>query len=234
VSSGRTGPPRRLREREIPEDRVNSINTGDVKPKVLYVTPLPGRETRFIPSVLHEVLHDQPSNMAAQTDGENFSDDDLDDLPLAALDELENHAIRLTQAAQTRTQGRREAPPSSDYGDDFDDEDLDDAVVIDEARSAPAIVPALHRASLSQTSQREHQFLRPQFGGTSTADGPRHNARLQHLDRDHLPGPAGSRPNLAVPTPQGSQAQAQAQEPAQRMGEAAILRKQLEDVRPWY
>lgn len=166
--------------------------------------------------------------MAAHIEGDNFSDDALDELPLAALDELENHAIRLTQATQAHTQGRREAPPSSDYGDDFDDEDLDDAVVIDEARSAPAIVPALHRASLSQTSQREHQFLRPQFGGTAKADRPRQNAHLQPPNRDHLPSPAELALNQPAPTLPGSQAQ------AQRMGEAALLRKQLEEVRPWY
>lgn len=71
--------------------------------------------------------------MAAHDDGEsNYDDDDLDDLPTDALLELENNAIQFTQAQRVK------APPSSDYGDDFEDEDLDDAVVIDESRSTPA------------------------------------------------------------------------------------------------
>ena len=165
--------------------------------------------------------------MAGHADGEsNFSDDDLDDLPITALDELENNAIRLTQAAHTHTQTRRDAPPSSDYGEDFDDEDLDDAVVIDEARSAPAIVPALYRAPLSQTSQREHQFLRPQFGSTSNKSRPRQDALLHQPNRDRLPSPTGLPTKRPVPVQQASQAQEQ----VQRTDEAALLRRQLDEV----
>jgi hypothetical protein len=78
--------------------------------------------------------------MAGHDDGEsNYDNDDLDDLPSDALIELENNAIQFTQAQRVK------AAPSSDYGDDFEDEDLDDAVVIDESRSTPAIVPTLRQ-----------------------------------------------------------------------------------------
>lgn len=96
--------------------------------------------------------------MAPHEDGENnFSDDDfLNDIPADALDELENNAIAFTQA-------QIKAPPSSDYGDEFDDDDLDDAVVIDEARSAPAVVPYIPRSNVDQAVRHE-QFHRQLYG----------------------------------------------------------------------
>jgi len=102
--------------------------------------------------------------MAGFADGENnFSDDDLDDLPVNALQELENNAIQFTQAA---TQVRQKPPPSSDYGDEFDDDDLDDAVVIDEARSAPAVNTIFKRGPSNQVTQREH-FRQQRYGAPS-------------------------------------------------------------------
>jgi hypothetical protein len=97
--------------------------------------------------------------MAGYADGENnFSDDEFDHLPANALEELENNAIQFTQGCV-----RVNAAPSSDYGDEFDDEDLDDAVVIDEARSAPAVIPTLNRGLQSQAAQRE-QFRQKRYG----------------------------------------------------------------------
>lgn len=88
--------------------------------------------------------------MAGYADGDDdFSDNDLDDLPVGALAELENNAIQLTQ-----TQTRPKAAPSSDYGDDFDDEDLDDAVVIDESRSTPAVIHNHIRHAASSPARR--------------------------------------------------------------------------------
>ena len=162
------------------------------------------------------------ARMAVHAEREsNFSDDDLDDLPPNTLAELENNAIRLTQAAHTH--GGRDVPPSSDYGEDFDDEDLDDAVVIDEARSAPAIVPALHRQPLSQTSQRDQQFLhRRPYGNASHASIQRQEALLHQPSRDRLPSPAVL-PRKPAPLRQGSQTQA--------TDEVALLRSQLEEAR---
>lgn len=119
--------------------------------------------------------------MAGYEDGENnFSDDDLDFLPDNALEELESNAIiQFTQAA---TQAQRKAPPpSSDYGDEFDDEDLDDAVVIDEERSAPAVIPALNRNTPGQATQRE-QFQQRRYGSTVSNLSP-------HLPNRQRPEP---------------------------------------------
>lgn len=102
--------------------------------------------------------------MAGHDDGEDsFDDDDLDALPNDTLVELENNAIQFTQA---QTQARFKAPQSSDYGEDFEDEDLDDAVVIDESRSTPAIVPAYNRFNAGQATQRE-QFRQQRYGTIS-------------------------------------------------------------------
>lgn len=122
--------------------------------------------------------------MAPHEDGENnFSDDDfLNDLPEDALDELENNAIASTQA-------RLKPPPSSDYGEDFDDDDLDDAVVIDEARSVPAVVPYLHKNNVNQTS-RQDQFHHQHYGNRATVNRPRNNYSPPLVRQaDHLQQP---------------------------------------------
>jgi hypothetical protein len=161
----------------------------------------------------------RPRRMAGYADAESdFSDDDLDLLPPNALAELESHAIRCTQAAHTQT--RRAVPPSSDYGDNFEDEDLDDAVVIDEARSAPAIVPNLHR-NLSQPSQRE-KFPHQPYGTTSIASRQRPDGYLHQPARDNLPSPAAMPRKVPMAARQGSQTGG--------TDEAAALRRQLEEV----
>lgn len=76
-----------------------------------------------------------PYGMAGSDDGDDFfSDDDLDDLPQNVLDDLENKAIQYTQYQATQA---LQNPRASDYGDDLDDDDLDDAIVVDEAQVAP-------------------------------------------------------------------------------------------------
>lgn len=95
--------------------------------------------------------------MAGFDDGDSFfGGEDLDALPEEALEELENNAIQFTQA---QTQAARLAP-SSDYGDEFDDEDLDDAVVIDQLRSGPA-APIYPNRNVSGQPPHQDQF-RPQ------------------------------------------------------------------------
>lgn len=63
---------------------------------------------------------------------DDFSDDDLDALNVNVLQELENNAIQFTQAQKkyqpSQTQPQLQAP----LEDDFEDDDLDDAVVQDE------------------------------------------------------------------------------------------------------
>jgi hypothetical protein len=100
----------------------------------------------------------------------DFDDVELDSLPADALVELENNAIQFTQA---QTQARYSKPassvkaaPSSDYGDEIGEEDLDDAVIIDESRSTPAIIPGLQRNVPAQALQRE-QFRQQRYGTIS-------------------------------------------------------------------
>lgn len=105
--------------------------------------------------------------MAGYAHGENnFSDDDLDDLPIDALAELEHNAIQFTQATNTQARPKPAPAPSSDYGDDFDDEDLDDAVVIDESRSTPAIVTAFSRNNPGPPTERD-QFRQQRYGNSN-------------------------------------------------------------------
>lgn len=128
--------------------------------------------------------------MAGYEDGEtNFSDDDLDDLPANALQELENNAIQFTQAA---SQAWVKLPPSSDYGDEFDDEDLDDAIVIDEARRAPAVISTFNRGPPSQTAQRE-QFRQQRYRAPSIP-----NPNLVNQPRPSV-SPTLHQPNLSQP-----------------------------------
>ncbi|KAK7744317.1 hypothetical protein SLS62_010275 [Diatrype stigma] len=68
---------------------------------------------------------------------DDFSDDDLDALNANALQELENNAIQFTQAQKKYDE------PSQNFLDyDFEDDDLDDAVVQDELRGNPILPSA--------------------------------------------------------------------------------------------
>ncbi|TVY90902.1 hypothetical protein LAWI1_G001355 [Lachnellula willkommii] len=151
----------------------------------------------------------------------DFSDDELDSLPIDALVELETNAIQFTQA---HTQARYSKPaaavtvaPSSDYGDEIGEEDLDDAVIIDESRSTPAIIQGLQRNAPSQAVQREQS--RQQRYGTianpqpTLADSqrnrpippppPRFSQTNQLPQRAHIPhhdsmrAEQGSQPSVA-------------------------------------
>ncbi|RKF56411.1 putative dna repair protein rad26 [Erysiphe neolycopersici] len=73
---------------------------------------------------------------------EEFSDDDLDKLPQDTFIELENKAIQYTQA---QAQARLNAVSTSDYGDDLEDDDLKDAIVIDRSSSTQAIIQSLQK-----------------------------------------------------------------------------------------
>jgi hypothetical protein len=133
--------------------------------------------------------------------GENFySDDDLDDLPNDYLAELEHNAIQFTQA---QTQPRVLKPgadlkvaPSSDYGDDIDDEDLDDAVVMDESRSTPVTIPIFQRDIPNQGPQPEQ--LRQHHYGSGTVGKP--NATRVSNGQARMPPPL----MFSQPIPQGS------------------------------
>ncbi|KAK6596222.1 DNA repair protein [Botrytis cinerea] len=109
--------------------------------------------------------------MAPHEDGENnFSDDDfLNDIPADALDELENNAIAFTQA-------QIKAPPSSDYG-------------MNEARSAPAVVPYVPRNNLNQ-AVRQEQFQQQNYEDADIVNRPRdYIGPARPRQSDHLPQP---------------------------------------------
>jgi len=141
--------------------------------------------------------------MAAHDDGgSNYDDDDLDDLPTDALLELENNAIQFTQAQ------RAKAAPSSDYGDDFEDEDFDDAVVIDESRSTPAVVPVLRRNAPGPATQHE-QFRQQRYGAANTpslASRQRYNPPPRFNEPSRLPAAPSSQQAHQVVLGGGEQA----------------------------
>lgn len=118
--------------------------------------------------------------MAGHDDGESaYDDDDLDDLPSDALVELENNAIQFTQAQRVK------AAPSSDYGDDFEDGDLDDAVVIDESRSTPAL-----RQTVPGPAIQHEQFRRQRYGmanNSNLANRQRYNPPPKFNESSRLP-----------------------------------------------
>ncbi|KAI1371446.1 hypothetical protein F4677DRAFT_435671 [Hypoxylon crocopeplum] len=76
---------------------------------------------------------------------DDFSDDDLDTLNPNALQELENNAIQFTQAQkkyqQSQSQPQLHPQPQLQLDNDFEDDDLDDAVVQDELRGNSVLLP---------------------------------------------------------------------------------------------
>jgi hypothetical protein len=150
---------------------------------------------------------------------DDFFDDDLDDIPLEDLAELENNAVQFTQTA---TQPRLQpAAPSSDYGDDFDDEDLDDAVIIDESRSTPVNMPANSRGNTSQVAKREP--LRQQPYGN--------NGGIVNRLRPNVP-PFHPSEGVPILPPSSSWVSVKPGSQSEGTNEAKALRQQLEEVIP--
>ncbi|ROV99535.1 hypothetical protein VMCG_06359 [Cytospora schulzeri] len=85
---------------------------------------------------------------------DEFDDDDFDELNDTTLQELENNAIQFTQAHKL---GPTQATNEDDYG--LEDDDLDDAVVIDGAAQLP-VRPSVERQLPSQISSIA-QDIRP-------------------------------------------------------------------------
>lgn len=169
--------------------------------------------------------------MAGHDDAESFfDDDDLDTLPNDALLELENNAIQFTQA---QTQARLNGPPSSDYGDDFEDEDLEDAVIIDESRSTPTIVPQFNRFSAAQTTQRE-QFRQQRYGSVNQSNSQ--FARPQPVNTTRLNQPSRFQSRPPVPAYRPSQSQISRPDvplvhlPASTNEDSQKLKLQIEEV----
>jgi hypothetical protein len=164
--------------------------------------------------------------MAGKDDGDNFfDDDDLDTLPHDALVELENNAIQLTQAQTTSRYNT--AAASSDYGEDFDDEELDDAVVIDESRSTPAAIPALHRNIPGQATQRI-QFRQQRHGTPSTLN-PNLASRQRPPDPPKFSQSDRSPPRIPIPQNESMTAQ-QGSQASGVDGNFESLQRQIEEV----
>ncbi|KAI0508839.1 hypothetical protein F5B22DRAFT_618925 [Xylaria bambusicola] len=107
---------------------------------------------------------------------DDFSDDDFDALNANALQELENNAIQFTQAQKPYP--RQEPPPlpapqpRQDDGYDYEDDDLDDAVVVvqDARQPKPALSPTRDRSAqlptripLQQQQQQQQQRQQPHY-----------------------------------------------------------------------
>ncbi|KAK5651873.1 hypothetical protein OQA88_11532 [Cercophora sp. LCS_1] len=98
---------------------------------------------------------------------DEFSDDGFDDLNDTVLQELEDNAIQFTQAqklAQSQAAASQAAPARqtilNQYG--FDDDDLDDTVVIDErSLQPPPALPRPNAALPQQPWNQQPQYPRP-------------------------------------------------------------------------
>jgi hypothetical protein len=98
---------------------------------------------------------------------DEFSDDGFEDLNDTALQELENNAVQFTQAQKAQSQAAPTQQNPLDY--EFEDDDLDDTVVIDELAQPqprppppqPQPVQQPRHGTASTGTQRWNQHLPP-------------------------------------------------------------------------
>ncbi|GAP86994.1 putative DNA repair protein Rad26 [Rosellinia necatrix] len=161
-----------------------------------------------------------------------FSDDDLDTLNANALQELENGAIQFTQAQRTHGQPQPPPPPpprppvaprlSAEY--DFEDDDLDDAVLtfqpplppksaLQPVRAAPAPAPApvsvLRRPTglpsriSPQQQQQQHNQQQQQHQLQQQLQQQQQGGTWRPAVAGRLPGPnpIASRASQQIPHP---------------------------------
>ncbi|KUJ16318.1 uncharacterized protein LY89DRAFT_669845 [Mollisia scopiformis] len=165
--------------------------------------------------------------MAGHDEDDEYDDDDLDALPDNELVELENNAIQFTQA-QTQAARAKVPAPSSDYGDEFDDLDIDEEIVIDESRSTPAIVP-FHRHIPGQVTQQQ-QFRQQRYGTINNSNS------ISQLTNRSRPTPPQfnetiyNRPSIPIPLNDSVVAQQGSQASATSDIKVENLQKQLEEV----
>jgi hypothetical protein len=120
---------------------------------------------------------------------DDFSDDEFDNLNDDVLQELENNAIQATQAQ--RPDPTQSAPPvrHESFHHDFEDDDLDDTVVIDQLAQPPQPPPGLQRQQ--QTLPIQPARPQPSLAGTHRWN--------QHLPHHHLPPAKPGYPSSRVP-----------------------------------
>lgn len=192
---------------------------------------------------------------------DDFSDDGFDELNANALQELENNAIQFTQAQKkfepsqddqfAQTQGKRE--PSQDRFDyDFEDDDLDDAVVLDETRGKPIPILPPEKPAQSSTSRIDPQqapqplhdgwgpvpipasHYRPQPSGTATrtpAQAAIASRPSQAPQYGQIRPPPAPIPHAAPAVPSRYQSTQVPRPTASTSREYAALQAQLEDLK---
>ncbi|KAK4118323.1 hypothetical protein N657DRAFT_667240 [Parathielavia appendiculata] len=188
---------------------------------------------------------------------DDFSDDSLDDLNDTVLQELENNAIQFTQAklGQSQaapTQHNAQNAPTQHHSTveyDFDDDDLDDTIVIDEHAKPPRPPPhPQHQALPPQPrygtvggTQRWNQHLppsrpsyptRPQFPQPSrTVPQPVPSQRYPPPSRPQQSPPSQfSRPPLPIPKPYPQASEAPHASPANQSDVIAALQARLSEL----
>ncbi|KAL2264197.1 hypothetical protein VTK26DRAFT_473 [Humicola hyalothermophila] len=141
---------------------------------------------------------------------DEFSDDVLDDLNDAVLQQLENNAIQFTQAQKL---GQSQAPQTqhnlaAEYG--FDEDDFDDTVVIDQHAQPPPMPPNENLKAFpiqpAATTQRWNQHIQPQR--------PSYPSRPQYPTPQRL-GPQALPPQRYAPVPSARPHPPQQPQPSQ-------------------
>lgn len=99
----------------------------------------------------------------AELEDSYWDDDDLDAIPGDQLAELEHNAVQFTQQ---QAQGAR-PQSSSNYGDDFEDDDLDDAIVYDGLREAPPVQLNTAQSRTFGLASQQEQFRVNRYGGSA-------------------------------------------------------------------
>ncbi|KAL2267959.1 hypothetical protein VTJ83DRAFT_5236 [Remersonia thermophila] len=126
---------------------------------------------------------------------DDFSDDDFDNLNDDVLQELENNAIQATQAHNPGQTQTGPAARHESFDQEFEDDDLDDTIVIDQLAQPPQPPPGLQRQQ-----QQALPIGQPRHG-TSLAGTHRWN---QHLPQHHVATsntPYPPRPAFQPPRP---------------------------------
>ncbi|KAK5633696.1 hypothetical protein RRF57_009410 [Xylaria bambusicola] len=192
---------------------------------------------------------------------DDFSDDDFDALNANALQELENNAIQFTQAQ--RPYPRQEPPPShapqppQDDGYDYEDDDLDDAVVVvqDARRPKPALSPTRdrpaqlptrippqqqqrqqphHHQQHQQHQQQRKETWRPTGPSHATGVGPRASQQMprsQNFPYSQIPRPPPPLPRPAPSIPSRYQPSQAPRPTGISSHEIAALQAQILDLK---
>ncbi|KAK6953763.1 hypothetical protein Daesc_003725 [Daldinia eschscholtzii] len=143
---------------------------------------------------------------------DEFSDDDFDTLNANVLEELENNAIQFTQAQKKYEQSQSQSQSQTQFVDDFEDDDLDDAVVQDELRGNPVLPQETTELPSRIVPQQQYQQqYQQQWGGPVPVPASRFRPQpVQASSRNPLPAPSSSRqpqqqPISRAPPPSYSQ-----------------------------